>query len=80
MTGYLYEADKLRTLPYDPEHVYGEEACPRNHPDMKGIIAGIRWHGTRQQYFYTLRIAGRLKSKRYFEEDLLILKESNYEI
>lgn len=69
--GYTCDADKIHVLSQTPEYVYGEEVVPRNHPRMRGVIAKIQWHYNRQQFFYIIRIAGRLKSKRYYKEDLM---------
>ncbi len=68
-----YELDikRIRELPAPLRFVYGEQASPRNHPDMAGVIIGIRWHFKRNCCFYTIRINGKTRSKRYFDDDLI---------
>ncbi len=41
-----YELDirEIQELPASPRFVYGEQVSPCNHPDMTGVIIGIRWH------------------------------------
>ena len=70
VTGIQCDADKIRELSQAPEYVYGEEVSPRKHPDMRGTVVLIRWHFNRQKHYYTIRVAGRIKSKRYFGEEL----------
>ena len=71
VTGIQCNADKIREFSQAPEYVYGEEVSPQNHPDMGGTIALIRWHFDRKKYYYVLRVAGKIKSKRCFGEELL---------
>lgn len=68
-----YELDikRIRELPALPRVVYGEQVSPCNHPDITGVIIGIRWHFKRNCYFYTISINGKTKSKRYFDDDLI---------
>lgn len=68
-----YELDikRIRELPAHPRFVYGEQVSPCNHPDMTGVIIGIRWHFKRNCCFYTISINGKMKSKRYFDDDLI---------
>ena len=48
--------------------VYGEQISLCNHPDLTGVIIGIRWHFNRNCCFYTISINGKTKSKRYFDD------------
>ncbi len=68
-----YELDikRIRKLPAPPRFVYGEQVQPRSHLDMTGVIIGIRWHFKRNCCFYTIRINGKTRSKRYFDDDLI---------
>ena len=68
-----YELDikKIRELPAPPRFVYGEQVSPCNHPDMTGVIIGIRWHFKRNCCFYIISVNGKKKSKRYFDDDLI---------
>lgn len=38
--------------------------------DYIGTIAGISWHQKEQKPMYSLKVAGKLKSKRYWSDDL----------
>lgn len=68
-----YELDikQIRELPLPPRFVYGEQVSPCSHPNMTGVIVGIRWHYKRNCYFYIININGRTRSKRYFDDDLI---------
>ena len=62
---------RIRELPASLRFVYGEQVSPCNHPDMTGVIIGIRWHFKRNCCFYTISVNGKKKSKRYFDDDLI---------
>ena len=68
-----YELDikRIRKLPAPPRFVGPSSNSPCNHPDMTGVIIGIRWHFKRNCCFYTIRINGKTRSKRYFDDDLI---------
>lgn len=68
-----YELDikEIMELPAPPRFAYGEQVSPRNHPDITGVITEIRWHSNRNCCFYTIRVNGKKKSKRYFDDDLI---------
>ena len=68
-----YELDikRIRELPASLRFVYGEQVSPCNHPDMTGVIIGIRWHFNRNCCFYTINVNGKKKSKQYFDDDLI---------
>ena len=68
---YGLEIERIRELPVPPRFVYGEQVSPCNHPDMTGVIVGIRWHFKRNCCFYTISVNGKKRSKRYFDEDLI---------
>lgn len=44
---------------------------PINHLDMKSTIHIIKWHFNLKCCYYKIQIKGKLKSKRYFSEDLV---------
>lgn len=62
---------KIRELPIPPKYVYGQRVIPRNHPDIIGVIMEIRWHFKRECCFYIIQVGKRIKSKRYFDDDLI---------
>lgn len=35
-----------------------------------GIVVKIDWHNNKEELFYTLEVKGKMKSKRYFENEL----------
>lgn len=64
----------IRELSKPPAYRYGEQVSPCNHPDMIGLICDIRWHFKLQCCFYTIRVNGKMKSKRYYADDLNRIK------
>ena len=60
----------IRELPEPPKHIYGEQVSPSNHPDMIGVVCGIGWHFKRNCCFYAIKVDGKIKSKRYYDDDL----------
>lgn len=60
----------LKPLSNPPEFEYNARVSPVNHPELTGIIAKIYWHFDKQSYYYIIEINGKLKSRRYFAEDL----------
>lgn len=67
----VLDISKIRKNPDAPEFVYGELVSPINHLDMKGTIHIIKWHFNLKCCYYKIQINGKLKSKRYFGEDLV---------
>lgn len=67
----LYKPDikYIKELP-TPQYIYGEQVSPCNHPDIAGIICGIFWHFKLNRYFYKIKVNGKEKSKRYYDDDL----------
>lgn len=61
---------RVKPLPNPPEFEYNARVSPVNHPELTGRIAKIYWHFDKQSYYYIIEINGKLKSKRYFAEDL----------
>lgn len=64
----------VKPLPDSPEFAYNARVSPVNHPELTGRIAKIYWHFDKQSYYYIIEIKGKLKSKRYFAEDLLAVE------
>ncbi len=72
--GYQLNPKEIKKLPEPPKYIYGQEVCPCNHPEMTGIISEIYWHFKKNCYYYKIQIGKKLKSKRYFDNDLKQLK------
>lgn len=62
---------KIRELSTPPKFFYGESVSPINHLDMIGKIHTIKWHYNLGCCFYHIQVDGKVKSKRYFDEDLV---------
>lgn len=60
----------VKPLSNAPEFEYNACVSPVNHPELTGRIVKIYWHFDKQQYYYYIEINGKLKSRRYFAEDL----------
>lgn len=67
----VLDTSKIREISGTPQFIYGELVSPVNHPDMKGTINIIKWHGNLKCCYYKIQINGKVKSKRYFAEDLV---------
>lgn len=63
--------DKIKPLSDSPEFDYNARVSPTNHPEIEGKITRIYWHFDLKRYYYKIEINGKLKSKRYFSEDLI---------
>ena len=68
-----YELDikEIMELPAPPRFVYGEKVSPCNHLNITGVIVRIHWHFKRNCYFYTISVNEKIRSKRYFDDDLI---------
>lgn len=64
------ELKDIKELHNTPEFLYGEKVRLCNHPERTGLIVEIRWHFRKKQYLYKVSVNGRIKSKRYYGEDL----------
>ena len=74
-TVYKPDIQTIQELPVPaPKYNYEEVVSPCNHPDMTGIIFRIGWHFKLNRYFYTIQVNGKVKSKRYYENDLRPVK------
>lgn len=65
------ELESVKPLFVPPEFVYGARVSPLNHPEVEGSIARIFWHFEQGRYCYKIEVNGKLKSKRYFAEELM---------
>lgn len=61
---------KTRELSAPPKYIYGQQVVPCNHPDIIGVIVKIHWHFKRECCFYIIQVGKKIKSKRYFDDDL----------
>lgn len=68
---YKLDIEEIKELSAPPQYIYGEQVVPCNHPDVIGVIASIKWHFKLNCYFYTIMVNGKMKSKRYFDDDLI---------
>ena len=66
----------IRELQTPPQFSYGEKIVPHNHFDINGNVVGIYWHFKLNCFYYRIRIADKIKSKRYFEKDLISFEDS----
>lgn len=62
---------KIRKLTTPPKFFYNDLVSPTNHLDMIGKIHTIKWHYNLDCCFYHIQVNGKVKSKRYFDEDLV---------
>lgn len=69
-TAYKPDIKYIRELPVRPQYIYGEQVSPCNHPDISGIIYGVYWHFKLNCCFYKIKVNGKVKSKRYYDNDL----------
>lgn len=69
-TVYTPDIKHILELSVPPKYFYGERVSPCNHPDITGVICGIYWHFKLNCCFYTIKVNGKVKSKRYYDNDL----------
>lgn len=70
-TVYKPDIRHIRALPIpSPKYIYGDQVSPCNHPNVMGIIYGIHWHFKLNCCFYKIKVNGKVKSKRYYDDDL----------
>jgi len=55
--------------------VIGDQVSPKNHPELIGIIWNTIYHFGKNEPMYYIKINGKKKSKRYFENDLICKNE-----
>ena len=66
-TTYKPDIKYIRALSGAPKYSYGDQVSPCNHPDITGVICGIHWHFKLNCCFYTIKVNGKVKSKRYYD-------------
>lgn len=71
-TTFIPDREHIRALPAPPKYLYGEKVSPCNHPDVIGIICNIGWHFKLNCYIYKIKVNEKVKSKRYYDDDLNI--------
>lgn len=64
------DLERIKPLSAPPEFVYGARVSPLDNPNIKGNISRIFWHFDKNRYYYKIKINGKLKSRRYFAEEL----------
>lgn len=69
-TAFKPDIKQIRELSAPPKFIYKEQVSPCNHPDITGIICDIHWHFKLNCCFYKISINGKVKSKRYYDDDL----------
>lgn len=67
----ILDISKIREIPDSPQFVYDELVSPTNHLDIMGRIHTIKWHFNLKCCYYKIQIDGKVKSKRYFDGDLI---------
>lgn len=60
----------IKELLISPRYIYGEQLSLCNHPDIAAIIYAVGWHIRLNCYFCKIKVNGRVKSKRYYDNDL----------
>ncbi len=71
----ILDMSKIKEISDAPRFVYGEFVSPINHLDMEGKIHIIKWHFDLKECYYKIQVNGKMKSKRYFGEDLVEIKQ-----
>lgn len=69
-TVYKPDIKFIKELSVPPQYIYGEQVLLCDHPDITGIICGVCWHFKLNCCFYKIKVNGRVKSKRYYDNDL----------
>lgn len=67
---YQPDINCIRELSVPPKYIYGDQVSPCNHPNIIGIISQIQWHFKLNCCFYKIKVNGKVKSKRYYDDDL----------
>ena len=69
-----FELNDIKTISEPPSFVYGDFVSPVNRPDIIGKIETLIWHFKDKDYNYYISVNEKKKSKRYFAEDLMIIR------
>ena len=60
----------VKIIPQKSTFFWGDNVQEVNRPQIIGVIEKIEWHYKEQKYFYYISINGKMKSRRYYDEDL----------
>jgi hypothetical protein len=68
----LLKSEVFRPMPFEPKFKPLENIKLFNSKGQIefGIIKGISWHNNEGKHIYSVEVNGKIKSRRYFEEDL----------
>ncbi len=65
---YRVRPDLVRELDYGPIHSVGDDVMVAD--GTPATVRGVFWHHKTARPFYTLRIAGKARTRRYLPEDI----------
>lgn len=63
--------DKIKPIEKPPDFIYGDIVSPINHFDVVGKIETIIWHFKNNDFNFYISVDGKMKSKRYYANDLI---------
>lgn len=63
--------EKIKELSLSPLYTYEEKVSHYNHMEVEGVVVNIYWHSNLECFYYHIKIGEKIKSKRYFERDLV---------
>ena len=66
---YLSTIEWITEIPHAPVFKIGNIVSVKK--DEEGMINEIFWHLDQQSYYYMIKVGNKIKSKRYFEEELI---------
>ncbi|MDE7229175.1 MAG: hypothetical protein K2N56_01730 [Oscillospiraceae bacterium] len=69
-SGMALDLKHIKPLRDPPEFVFDSSVSFINHPELMGKIAKICWHFNRECYYYKISVNGKMKSRRYFADEL----------
>ena len=69
-SGLTVDLKHIKPLCDPPEYVFDSSVSPIDHPELAGKIAKIYWHFNRECYYYKISVNGKMKSRRYFADEL----------
>ena len=66
---YQVKIDLFRPVSAPKYHIGQDVKVVSNNQLTDGVITDIMWHSSKNEHFYFITIAGKKKSKRYFEDE-----------
>ena len=69
-TAFKPDIKHIRALSAPPKYIYKNQVSPCKHPEITGVICDIYWHFKLNCCFYIIKVNGKVKSKRYYDDDL----------